>query len=61
MHRFGLRDDQWNRIKDLLPGRPGTVGVTAEDNRIFVDDAVVPCQECCGHAIFHRENRGRTS
>lgn len=36
MHRFGLRDDQWNRIQDLLPGRPGTVGVTAEDNRLFV-------------------------
>ena len=23
MHRFGLRDDQWDWIKDLLPGRPG--------------------------------------
>jgi transposase len=37
MHRFGLRDDQWNRIRDLLPGRPSTVGVTAEDNCIFVE------------------------
>ncbi len=26
--RYALRDDQWNRIKDLLPGRAGTVGVT---------------------------------
>lgn len=32
-----LRDDQWDRIKDLLPGRTGTVGVTAKDNRLFVD------------------------
>jgi transposase len=36
-HRFSLSDDQWNRIKDLLPGRPGAVGVTAEDNRLFVE------------------------
>jgi transposase len=37
MRRYGLRDDQWERIKDLLPGRPGTVGVTAADNRLFVE------------------------
>ena len=35
--RYALRDDQWERIKDLLPGREGTVGVTAKDNRLFVD------------------------
>ena len=35
--RYALRDDQWNRIKDLLPGRPGHVGVTARDNRLFVE------------------------
>jgi transposase len=37
MRRYGLRDDQWDRIKDLLPGREGTVGVTAADNRLFVE------------------------
>src|SRR5277367_2193709 len=37
MRRFGLRDDQWERIKHLLPGREGSVGVTAADNRLFVD------------------------
>ena len=37
MRRHGLRDDQWNRIKDQLPGREGSVGVTAADNRRFVD------------------------
>jgi transposase len=37
MRRYGLRDDQWDRIKDLLPGRPGSVGVTAADNRLFVE------------------------
>jgi hypothetical protein len=28
MRRYGLRDDQRDRIKDLLPGREGSVGVT---------------------------------
>ena len=35
--RYALRDDQWEQIKDLLPGREGTVGVTAKDNRLFVE------------------------
>jgi transposase len=37
MRRYGLRDDQWERIKHLLPGQPGWVGVTAADNRLFVE------------------------
>src|SRR5215472_6800608 len=37
MRRFGLRDDQWERIKNLLPGREGSVGVTGADNRRFVE------------------------
>ncbi|WP_446684582.1 IS5 family transposase [Cyanobacterium sp. HL-69] len=37
MRRYGLRDDQWEKIKDLLLGRFGTVGVTAKDNRLFVE------------------------
>jgi|SRR5689334_12327538 hypothetical protein len=32
MRRYALRDDQWDRIKDVLPGREGHVGVTAKDN-----------------------------
>jgi transposase len=35
--RYALRDDQWERIKGLLPGRDDTVGVTAKDNRLFVE------------------------
>ena len=30
--RYALRDDPWERIKNLLPGRVDTVGVTAKDN-----------------------------
>jgi transposase len=37
MRRYALRDDQWDRIKDVLPGREGHVGVTAKDNRLFVE------------------------
>ncbi len=35
--RYALRDDQWQRMEHLLPGREGCVGVTAKDNRLFVD------------------------
>jgi transposase len=35
--RYALRDDQWDRIKDMLPGRDGSVGVRAKDNRLFVE------------------------
>src|SRR3954462_1577504 len=37
MRRYALRDDQWERIRDLLPGREGWVAVTAKDNRLFVE------------------------
>jgi len=37
MRRYALRDDQWERIKDFLPGRVGPVGGTAADNRLFVE------------------------
>ena len=35
--RYALRDDQWERIKESLPGCEGHVGVTARDNRVFVE------------------------
>jgi transposase len=37
MRRHAITDDHWERIKDLLPGQPGQWGVTAKDNRLFVD------------------------
>jgi transposase len=37
MPRLNLRDDQWERIADLLPGKPGDRGRTAADNRLFVE------------------------
>lgn len=36
-HEALCRDDQWERIEELLPGRKGHVGVTAKNNRLFVE------------------------
>jgi len=35
--RKRLRDDQWERIKDLLPGKASDPGVTGKDNRLFIE------------------------
>ena len=35
--RHAISDADWDRIKDLLPGRAGQPGVTAKDNRLFID------------------------
>jgi transposase len=40
MHRHALRDDQWIKIKDFLPGREGHVGGRAANNRLFVDAVI---------------------
>ncbi len=37
MGRYELNDDQWERIRDILPGKQGDRGRTAADNRAFVD------------------------
>ena len=34
---YGLREDQWNKIKDSLPGKKGDPGRSGSDNRIFVE------------------------
>ena len=37
LRRHELTDEQWEAIKDLLPGKKGDPGVTAKDNRLFVN------------------------
>jgi transposase len=37
MRRHEISDDQWDRIEDLLPGKVGDPGVTANDNRLFIN------------------------
>jgi len=35
--RYELSEMQWEKIKDILPGRVESVGRTAGDNRVFVN------------------------
>lgn len=37
LHRHAISDANWDRIKHLLPGRPGQHGGVAKDNRLFID------------------------
>ena len=37
MERYELTAAQWRRVESFLRGRPGWVGVTAKDNRNFVN------------------------
>lgn len=37
MNRDMLGDAQWKRVEPLLPGRMGDRGVTAKDNRLFLE------------------------
>lgn len=37
MTRVLLRGDQWERIKEHLPGKASDCGVTAADNRLFFE------------------------
>lgn len=37
MHRHAIPDGQWERIKDMLPGKASDPGATARDNRLFID------------------------
>src|ERR1700688_1932219 len=41
MEHHALRDDQFDRIEHLLPGRPGTVGRDSDlGNRLFVEAVI---------------------
>ena len=37
MNRKLLPNDQWERIKDILPGKKGDPGKTGGDNRLFIE------------------------
>ena len=37
MDRLCLTDVQWEKIADLLPGKPGDPGRSGADNRLFVE------------------------
>ena len=35
--RYEISDENWQRIKHLLPGKQGDPGRTAHDNRLFIN------------------------
>jgi len=35
--RHALRDDQWEKSKDALPGKPEDPSRTGKDNRLFIE------------------------
>ena len=37
MRRHEISDGHWDRINGLLPGQAGDPGVTAKDNRLFIN------------------------
>jgi putative transposase len=40
MRRYELKDEEWERIEHLLPGRKGCAGGQAEDNRLFINAVI---------------------
>src|SRR5438132_11884913 len=40
LRRHEITDQQWDAIRDLLPGQQGDPGVTAKDNRLFINAIV---------------------
>lgn len=68
MTRMMLRDDQWERIEHLLPGKASDRGVTAKDNRLFVEAVLwiartgapwrdLPDSFGRWHSVYMRHNR----
>ena len=37
LRRHEISDEQWEAIRDLVPGKEGDPGATAKDNRLFVN------------------------
>ena len=70
MARKRIRNDQWERIKDLLPGKPTDTGVKARDYRLFMEAVLwiartgspwrdLPPELGNWHATFTRFSRWR--
>ena len=68
MIRVWLRDDQFERIAALLPGKASDPGRTAADNRLFVEAVLwmahtraywsdIPAEYGAWHAIYIRFGR----
>ena len=38
--RYEVSDEEWERVKDFLPGREGNAGGIAKDNRLFINAVI---------------------
>jgi len=45
MNRKLLRNDQWEGIKDLLPGKKGDPGKTGGDKRLLIEAVLCDCTD----------------
>jgi putative transposase len=68
MARTKLRDDQWERIEDLVPGKEGDRGRSGDNNRLFVEAVLwvirtgapwrdLPSEFGNWNSVFQRYNR----
>ena len=68
MVRTVLREDQWNRIAPHLPGKSTDCGVTARNNRLFIEGELWIIRTGCPwrdlpeefghwHSVYVRYNR----
>ena len=68
MSRHNISDDNWAKIKHLLPGQPGQHGGVAKDNRLFINGVLyiaktgIACRDLPSmygkwNSVFHRFNR----
>lgn len=47
MNQYEITDHQWDLIKDHVPGRSGTRGVTAKNNRVFFNAIIYMARSGC--------------
>ncbi len=57
LRRHETKDEDWESIKDMLPGQPADPGVTAEDNRLFIN-AVLWIAETGAPGATYRRGSG---
>lgn len=66
--RYELKEEQWEKIKDVLPGKEEDPGRSAEDNKKFVEAVLwvgrnggrwrsLPCEFGKWNSIFQRFRR----
>ena len=68
MNRWILKDEQWERVAPLLPGKAGDPGRTGSDNRLFLEAVLwmvrtgapwrdLPEAFGCWNSVFRRFRR----